>query len=77
MVEVELAVTDGLRFLAAEFSCTQDEWREHHAGGDMLLEGLVSRGYALAQRGRFAVSDAGRRRLEAVDPNPLGEEIED
>lgn len=77
MVEHEMAVTDGLRYLSAEFSCTQEEWRQHHRGGDMLLEGLVSRGYVLAQAGRFAVSTAGRRRLETVDPNPLDEEIGD
>ena len=60
--------------VSGEFSCTQDEWRQHHRGGDMLLEGLVSLGYVLAKGGRFAVSMAGRRRLEAVERNPLEEE---
>lgn len=73
---VEMAVTDGLRYLIGEFSCTQDEWRQHHRGGDMLLEGLVSRGYVLVKGGRFAVSMAGRRRLEAVEGNPLEQDDE-
>lgn len=68
---VEMALTDGLRFLSAEFSCTQDEWREHYRGGDMLLEGLVSRGYVLTKHGRYAVSAAGVRRMEVIDGNPL------
>ena len=73
MVE-SMALTDGLRFLTEQFSCSQEEWREHHCGGDMLLEGLVSHGYALTQNGRYAVSAAGRRRLEAVERNPLEED---
>lgn len=53
----------GLDYLLREFSVTREEWRRHFHGGDMLLDGLLSKGYALTQHGRFAVSRAGRRYL--------------
>lgn len=56
---------DGLRHLSAEFSATRDEWRRHWHGGDMLLDGLVSHGYAIERDARYAVTDAGRRMLAA------------
>lgn len=59
---------DGLRYLAEQFSASADEFRRDNApGGVMLLEGLVSRGYAHEKAGRYAVSAAGRRRLEAME----------
>ncbi len=61
-------MVDALQYLSSEFSCTRDEWRNHHRGGDMLLDGLVSKGYANTKSDRFAVSDAGRRFLEAMGP---------
>lgn len=56
-------IDTGLRTLAERFSLDRDEWRTEHHGGDMLLDGLVSHGYVIEQRGRYAVSASGRRRL--------------
>lgn len=58
-------VADALQYLSAEFSVGRQEWREHFKGGDMLLDGLVSHGYVNEGGGRFAVSEAGRRRIGA------------
>lgn len=59
---------EGLRYLSSEFSADADEFRRDNApGGEMLLMGLVSKGYAVEKGGRYAVSDAGRRRLAAVE----------
>ena len=53
---------EALSWLASEFSVDRDEFRSHHkAGSDMLLDGLVSKGYVREDKGRFAVSAAGRR----------------
>lgn len=63
-------IHDGLRWLTSEFSCTRDEFRQaHQSGADMLLDGMVSQGYAFHDRkqDRYAVSDAGRRRMAAVE----------
>jgi len=60
-------MAEGLRYLSAEFSVTADEFRRDNApGGDMLLMGAVSKGYAREGRGRFAVTEAGRRYLDGV-----------
>jgi hypothetical protein len=59
---------DGLRWLAQEFSATADEFRSaHKAGSDMLLTGLHSLGFARCERGRFAVTDAGRARMRDAE----------
>lgn len=61
---------DALRWLAAEFSATPDEFRsEHKAGSDMLLTALLSLGYARQANGRVAITEAGRRRVEALEPS--------
>lgn len=57
----------GLRYLAAEFVLTREDWRRHHKGGDMLLDGLLSRGYARQQGDRYAITPAGRACLEDAD----------
>lgn len=57
---------DAVRHLAEQFSVTADEFRRDNApGGEMLLMGAVSKGYAIEQGGRYAVSPAGRRFLSA------------
>lgn len=56
-----------LQYLSGEFSVTRTEWRQHHKGRDMLLDGLVSKGYAIERDGRFAVSQAGRRMLDDLE----------
>lgn len=61
-------ITHGLRTVVHEISVDRPEFRaaigDHSA--DQLLEGLASRGYLLEQGGRYAVSEAGFRRLEAA-----------
>lgn len=59
------AIGEALHYLSEQFSVTRDEWRRHFQGGDMLLDGLTSLGFAHDRDGRFAVSPAGRRRIEA------------
>lgn len=61
------AINDGLRFLAESFSVDRPQWRRHYQGGDMLLDGLVSHGYAIEKGGRFAVSRMGNARMADVD----------
>jgi len=56
-------ISQGLQTLAERFSVDRDQWREHHKGGDALLDGLVSHGYAIHKDGRYAVSRAGRERM--------------
>jgi hypothetical protein len=59
-------IHDALRWLAAEFSATRDDFRSaHKAGSDMLLDGIVSHGYASEREGRYALTDAGLRAMEA------------
>jgi len=58
------AMAGALQYLSEQFSVTRDEWREHFKGGDMLLDGLVAHGYVNTKDGRYAVSAAGRRRIE-------------
>ena len=58
-------VAGALQYLSEEFSVTRQEWRQRFKGGDMLLDGLVSHGYVNEGGGRFAVSEAGRRRISA------------
>lgn len=58
-------MADALQHLSQQFSLTRQEWRNHYRGGDALLDGLVSHGYAIERGGRFAVSQVGRVRMEA------------
>ena len=62
------SMVDGLRHLSAQFSMSRDEWRKHYRGGDMLLDGLVAHGFTNHKGGRYAVNDAGRRALDALEP---------
>lgn len=58
----------GVRYLAAEFSVEPDEFRHDNApGGDMLLQALLSKGYAVQTRGRVAASRVGLRMLEEFE----------
>lgn len=59
-------LTAGVRYLAREMTATRDEFRRD-VGGDMLLEALVSHGYALDRGGNVQLTDMGRRRLQAVE----------
>jgi len=68
MTENSQIMVGALQYLSGEFSLTRDEWRQHHKGGDMLLDGLMAHGYAHSKGGRFAVSDSGRRYLTALEP---------
>lgn len=59
-------INDGIRYLSEQFSAEPAEFhRDNRPGGPMLLMGLLSRGYAVERGGRVAVSEQGRRRLEA------------
>lgn len=61
------AITAGLKYLAAEFSCEADEFERDNPSNAMLLDGLVSRGYAKRDRvnGRYAITEQGRTKLAA------------
>ena len=72
-------ITDGLRYVAGEFSVHRDEFRRDNApGGAALLAGCESLGYL--QRGdgesgdRYAMTDAGLRRLADAEPAPSAED---
>ncbi|HEL4805431.1 TPA: hypothetical protein UN084_000932 [Stenotrophomonas maltophilia] len=58
-------ITQGLQHLASEFSLTRQDWRDHHRGGDSLLDALVSHGYAQEQGERFGITRQGQVRLQA------------
>lgn len=65
-------IDHALRWLSEEISATPDEFRNaHREGSAMLLDGLVSQGYALSNGERVAVSDRGRRRLADTLPDPV------
>lgn len=59
-------IGEALHYLSEQFSVTRDEWRRHFRGGDMLLDGAVSRGFVREQGGRYAVTETGRRRINAT-----------
>lgn len=62
-------IQEGLRWLAGEFSCEPHEFHQAHpVGGAMLLEGLLSKGYAWQKGDRVAVTDAGRRVIADTKP---------
>lgn len=73
MTDAADRITEGLRYLAGEFSADRDEFRrDNQPDGAALLEACQSLGYAA--RGntattcdRFALTGAGRRRLAAVE----------
>lgn len=57
-------VSEALAYLKREFSVDADEFRRDNApGGEMLMMGVLSKGYANEKGGRYAVSEAGRRLL--------------
>lgn len=66
-------ITQGLRYLAEQFSAHRDEFRrDNQPDGAALLEscsnlGYVARGTTRETFGRHALTAAGRRRLAAVD----------
>lgn len=62
------AITQGLQTIEGQFCMTRQEWRAHHKGGDMLLEGLESKGFVRREGDMFAVTPAGRRRIDAAAP---------
>ena len=62
-------INDALRWLASELSADARDFRQHFGkGADDLRDGLVAQGWAKADRRkeRWAVSDAGFRKLEAM-----------
>ncbi len=59
------AVLTAAKALAEQFAVNRQEWRDQHKGGDHLLDALVSKGYALHRDGRYAISETGRRYLDA------------
>lgn len=61
-------LANGVRYLAAEFSVEPEEFKHDNApGGDMLLQALLSKGYAVQTRGRVAASRVGLRMLEEFE----------
>lgn len=66
-------IQSGLRWLSAQFACEPADFqRAHPIGGAMLLDGLLSKGYAWTKGGRVAVTEAGRRAM--ADRKPEAEE---
>lgn len=66
-------ITEGLRYVAGEFSVHRDDFRRDNApGGSALLEGCESLGYVRRGEGesgdRYALTEAGQRRLAAAEP---------
>lgn len=60
-------VRDSLKYLEREFSVDADEFRRDNApGGEMLMMGVLSKGYARQERGRIGLTDAGRARMVAA-----------
>jgi hypothetical protein len=62
-------LADAIAWLSSQFSATRDEFRqEHQDGADMLLDGMLSKGYAWTKGGRYAVTNAGRRASAHLEP---------
>ena len=62
-------LNDALRWLASELSADAQDFRQHFGkGADDLRDGLVAQGWAKTDRrqGRYAVNEAGLRKLEAM-----------
>lgn len=54
-------IYEGIRFLGRKRSVTRDEFHSAHKdGAAMLLDGLLSNGYAVQRGHRVALSDRGR-----------------
>lgn len=72
-------ITDGLRYLAGEFSADKDDFRRDcQPHGAALLEACRNLGYAgygqtPETRDRIALTPAGRRRLAAAEAPPGAE----
>lgn len=66
-------ITEGLKHITADVSCTPDEFRrDMQPDGAALLEAILNLGYAQmgrapASRGRVGMTEAGRRRLVDAD----------
>lgn len=59
-------MTQALQYLNREFSVNADEFlRDNAPGGEMLLMGALSKGYAREAKGRFGLTDAGRAKIAA------------
>lgn len=57
-------VGEALAYLKREFSVDADEFRRDNApGGEMLMMGVLSKGYARQEHGRIGLTDAGRARI--------------
>ena len=67
MSDITQRINDGLKYLTTEFSCESDEFERDNPSNAMLLDGLVSNGYAKRDRinGRYAITETGRKRLLA------------
>lgn len=62
-------LTEGLKYVATELSCTADEFRRaNQPAGDMLLDALLSTGYVRVERERIGVTAMGLRRLADLAP---------
>lgn len=59
------AMTGALQYLAEAFSVSRQEFQM--AVGVQLMEGVLAHGYANEHDGRYAISAAGRRRLDHAD----------
>lgn len=59
-------INQGIRYLAEQFSCDKDEFRrDNQPQGSMLLDGLLSKGFArVAKEERIVATQAGRNRLK-------------
>jgi len=74
-----LRITEGLRYLAGEFSASRDEFRrDNQPHGDAVLLaceslGYVGRGQTPETRDRLALTPAGMRRLADVEPELANE----
>ncbi|TPG08312.1 hypothetical protein EAH88_11810 [Rhodanobacter glycinis] len=74
-IQESTRITEALRYVAGEFSVHRDEFRrDNQPNGSALLEGCESLGYLRRGDGesgeRYAMTDAGRRRLADVEPAP-------
>jgi hypothetical protein len=61
-----VTLTDAIDWLAQEFSANRDECLL--AIGPMRLDALLTHGYAHEQRGRYAVTEMGRKKLAMERP---------
>lgn len=65
------AMVDGLNYLAREIVVTRDRaLKDLHPRGDMLLDGMVNKGYAQQARddGRYGLTAMGHRALQDLEP---------